>query len=329
MASQSIGRQADALAREGKVHDALRLLTDPAARSEPDALFLMANWRLEGRYIRRDLSKARALFHQAVAAGSDQAVDPFIAFTAAGIGGPADWPMAVRMLTSVAQDDDAARAECALIDAMDLAADGSPKMVPTAERLSDRPDVAVCRGLFSARECAFLAAVAAPRLQPSVIVDPASGEQRPHPIRTSESMAFPYVAESPAIRALNRRIATLTGTDVQQGEPLQVLRYRSGQEYRPHSDALDGADNQRILTVLVTLSDFFDGGETVFPNAGLSFRGEIGDALVFRNVGADGRTDPAATHAGQPVTRGEKLIATRWIRAAPFTLPPPRPMFET
>jgi len=52
-------------------------------------------------------------------------------------------------------------------------------------------------------------------------------------------------------------------------------------------------------------------------------KGSTGDALIFRNVDASGRPDPAARHAGLPVIRGEKLIASRWIRERP--LDPERP----
>jgi len=40
--------------------------------------------------------------------------------------------------------------------------------------------------------------------------------------------------------------------------------------------------------------------------------------LLFRNAGPDGRRDDEAAHAGLPVRRGEKLIASLWIRAAKF-----------
>ena len=39
-----------------------------------------------------------------------------------------------------------------------------------------------------------------------------------------------------------------------------------------------------------------------------------GAALAFRNVLADGTTDEDSLHAGLPVRRGEKWIATLWIR---------------
>jgi prolyl 4-hydroxylase len=80
--------------------------------------------------------------------------------------------------------------------------------------------------------------------------------------------------------------------------------------------------------VLVYLSDDYEGGETSFPHTGLSFRGRAGDALLFRNAGADGRPDPLSLHAGLPVTRGTKYLASRWIRAETFTYPPPQPILD-
>ena len=132
--------------------------------------------------------------------------------------------------------------------------------------------------------------------------------------------------EDPVVAALNRRIAALSGTPYANGEPLQLLRYRPGAEYKPHLDALPpGSGNQRILTVIVYLSDAYEGGETQFPRTGLTIRGRAGDALMFANVLPDGTPDPLSVHAGLPVRRGEKTIATRWIREEVFTYPAPVP----
>jgi prolyl 4-hydroxylase len=123
--------------------------------------------------------------------------------------------------------------------------------------------------------------------------------------------------ESPAIHALCRRLAAASGTDVGQGEPLQVLCYSAGQEYKPHFDAIDGTDNQRILTFLVYLNDDFDGGETEFLSTGLKVKGRKGDALLFRNADDLGRPDLKSQHAGLPPTTGVKFLASRWIRQKP------------
>jgi prolyl 4-hydroxylase len=318
----------DALVAAGRVGDAWRLLGSRAAAADPEALFLLAVWRLAGQFVRRDLALSRDLFHRAAQAGHPEAPRIHRAFLAGGVGGPADWTAALQLLEQAAKAEPAARAQLALIDGMRLSSSGDPLEIPAAEQLSDRPQVSCVRGLLSRAECDFLAAEAQRWLAPAVVVDPQTGRQYQNPIRTSDGMAFPFTEENPAIHALNRRIAAATGTGVAQGEPLQVLRYRPGQEYKPHVDALTGDDNQRIITVLVYLNRGYDGGETRFVQTGLTFRGEIGDALIFHNVDADGRADPLAQHAGLPVTKGEKYLSTRWIRARPFSLPPPRPLLD-
>jgi prolyl 4-hydroxylase len=188
--------------------------------------------------------------------------------------------------------------------------------------------VAAAEGFMSKAECAYLIEAAEPMLQPSVVADPATGRMVAHPVRTSDAAMFGVHSEDLVVNALNRRIAALSGTRLDQGEPLQVLRYRPGAEYKPHLDALPAESNQRILTVLVYLSDDYQGGETHFPGTGLSFRGRSGDALLFRNAGADGRADPLALHAGLPVVSGTKYLASRWIRADRFTYPPPPPLLD-
>jgi prolyl 4-hydroxylase len=147
------------------------------------------------------------------------------------------------------------------------------------------------------------------------------------PIRTSLGAAFPFTAEDPVLHAINRRIAKLTGTSYEQGEPLQVLSYAPGQQYRLHSDALPSGTNQRVLTLLVYLNNDFEGGETAFPDLGISHRGGAGDAIVFANVDAAGRPEMRARHAGLPVRRGRKWLLSKWIRERPLDLsgPPGRP----
>jgi prolyl 4-hydroxylase len=326
MPSPSPAAQADALVAAGRPREAYRLLTGPEAGRDPEALFALANWRLSGQLVRRDLAAARGLFRRAAEAGHEEAADIYTAFVGNGAGGPADWPAALELLRHSSRPG--AAAERALIAAMALTPAGDPAALPAEERLSDRPHVAAFRALFSAAECDFLIARASPWLQPSVVIDPQSGRQLRNPIRTSDGMAFGYCQEGPAVHALNRRLAAVSGTGAAQGEPLQVLRYRPGEEYKPHFDALTGEPNQRILTVLVYLNDDYAGGETAFLATGLRFKGRRGDALLFRNAGPDGRADEQARHAGLPVTAGEKLIASRWIRANPFVFPPPRPLLD-
>jgi prolyl 4-hydroxylase len=326
MSGPSPAEQADALLAAGRPGEAYRLLTGPQAGADPEAVFALANWRLAGQIVRRDLAAARDLFRRAAEAGHEGAARIHTAFVGNGTGAPADWPAALRLLGHYGFAG--AAAQRALIDRMGLSPAGDPLETPVEERLSERPYVSVFPALFSPAECDFLIAEAQAWLEPSVVIDPQTGRQLRNPIRTSDGMSFALFREGPAVHALNRRIAAATGTGVAQGESLQVLRYRPGQEYRPHFDAVAGEANQRILTMLVYLNEGYAGGETLFVRTGLSFKGKKGDALLFRNALADGSADALSQHAGLPVAAGEKLIASRWIRARPFTFPPPRPLLD-
>jgi prolyl 4-hydroxylase len=97
------------------------------------------------------------------------------------------------------------------------------------------------------------------------------------------------------------------------------LRYRKGQEYRPHFDFVRASENQRILTALVYLNDDYASGETCLMRAGLKVKARKGDAIVFRNALPDRSVDPMSEHAGMPIESGVKYLASRWSREDRWT----------
>ncbi|WP_158266280.1 2OG-Fe(II) oxygenase [Allosphingosinicella deserti] len=322
MASPTIAR-VEALLNARRFDDAAKLLIKAASAGEAPALAELGHWRVAGNIVRRDLSAARTAFERAGAAGDRDSALLHAAFLASGVGGAADWPGALKIVRRLAPHDPRAAQQVRHLDAMPLDAQGIADAAPAPEVLSAAPRVEVYRSLLTAQECAYLVTAGSPSLQPSVVVDPQSGRLIPHPIRTSDNTQFGVYAEDMVVNAINRRIAAISGTAPEQGEPLQLLRYRAGGEYRAHMDALPGEPNQRVLTVIVYLNDGYEGGETTFVRRNVTFRGRPGDAILFANVTSDGRPDPEAQHAGLPVTKGIKLIATRWIRGARFTFPAP------
>lgn len=275
---------------------------------DADALFEKAAARLRAN----EVAEARDLFAQAGAAGHREAAAIYCNLTASG----GDWERGIALLRALAEISPRCRRELAIVEAIDPDA-----AVPAGTVLGEAPHLTLFEALFTRAECDYLAEAAAPMLARSVVVEAATGRQRPDPVRVSDSVGFTLPLENPAVHALNRRIAAASGTDVVQGEPLQVLRYRPGGEYKPHFDAIPGFANQRILTMIVWLNEDYEGGETMFMKTGAKVKGRAGDALLFRNALADGSRDPDCAHAGLPVTRGEKWIASRWIRARPFEPP--------
>jgi prolyl 4-hydroxylase len=314
----SVVDQAYALADAGRSGAAAELLERAGEAGDSAAWVELAVWFLSGQVVDRNLARSRDCFRRAGECGHDQAAMIYLSFLAIGVGGDRDWPGAVGLLRKRAEADAEAARQVTLLELMSLDEDGNPLSIPQPAELSRSPYVATFERLFTREECDYLVALASPVMQASVIVDPRTGQMRPDPIRSSDAAMLAWVDENPVVHALNRRIAAASASLVEAGEPLQVLRYQPGQEYRPHHDALPGASNQRVSTLLVYLNEDFTGGETSFPAAGLTYKGGAGDALLFRNAHPDGRIDQAALHAGLPVTRGCKFIASRWVHERQF-----------
>ena len=322
-----VGARAEMLAGEGRIAEAYRLL-ELASGTDAAAALTLADWRMAGALIRRDLGEARRLYGLAARLGIDEAAPVHIALLANGAGGTGrHWGEALALLAERAPRDAAAAAQAALIAAMDLDEAGDPRGQPSRETIRAQPRIERLPGFLTLAECRYVAGRALPVLAPAVVFDPHTGAQRQDPVRTAHSAGFPFVREDPALNAINRRIARATGTAPEQGEPLQVLSYRPRQEYRLHSDALPHGDNQRVATFLVILSEGYQGGATHFPRLGLDFTGAPGDALFFANTDAEGQAEPAMWHAGLPVTGGHKMMLSKWLRAKPLDLsgPPDRP----
>lgn len=291
----------------------MQLLRQLASNGNPQALFILGDLIWSGNMVDQDPARGRLLFEYAAAAGHTQANLLVTNLLASGVAGKRDWPMALERLAAEGRKLDARQEALDLIRAMDLDAAGDPKTTPAPRVISEQPYARLFERLLTPLECAYLIDAAEGLFEPSMVYD-RSGQLVKDTIRTSEGAAFHWLIEDPAIHAFNRRVAAVTGTAYEQGEALQVLRYAPGQEYRPHFDYLEGADNPRPYTALIYLNDGYEGGATAFVRTDLKVHGNTGDVLLFRNNGPDGRRDPLAQHAGLPVTAGVKLLATRWIR---------------
>jgi prolyl 4-hydroxylase len=297
----------------GQVEPGVQLLRQIASGGDPEALFVLADLTWSGTLVPQDPARGRLLYEYAAALGHPQANIVATNLLANGVAGKRDWAAALERLEAEARSLAGRRAAFELLQAMNLDATGDPKSVLDARRVSERPDARTFEGAVTRDECGYLIGAAEPLFRPSMVYDKLGRGVR-DTIRTSDGAALHWGMEDPAIHAINRRIAVMTGTGYDQGEALQVLRYSPGQEYRPHFDYLEGVENPRPWTALIYLNDDYEGGATEFVQTDLQVRGNVGDVLVFANAGDDGLKNPLAEHAGMPVTRGTKYLATRWIR---------------
>lgn len=300
-----------ALFQAGRVADGVRIVEAQAEAGDPDALFTLGDIYWRGTGLPQDLARGMELFRRSSDAGQPMGIRAYTNLLANGIAGRRDWPLALKRLEKEAESDLLRRRMLEAIRGMALTPSGDPVTIPRGERLSERPNVGLYRDAFTPAECDLLMLLAEPTYQRSLVV--IDGRNVPDPVRTSDGSTFHWLIEDPATHAINRRLAALSGTAVEQGEPLHVLRYRPGQQYRPHTDWLP-PPNRRIITVLIYLNEDYGGGETLFVKTGLKVRGRKGDALVFTSVLSDGNLDPLSEHSGLPVTTGTKYLASRWIR---------------
>jgi prolyl 4-hydroxylase len=192
---------------------------------------------------------------------------------------------------------------------------------------AERPVMAALAGVVTPEECAQLVELARPRLERSTVADARTGKDVVSTRRTSLGMFFRPM-ENDLVARLDRRLAEVTGLPVENGEGLQILYYEVGAEFPPHFDFLQPSNKanqessarsgQRVSTLIAYLNDVEEGGETAFPNAGWTVFPKRGNAVYFEYCNSRGQVDPRTLHAGCPVLRGEKWIATKWMRERRF-----------
>jgi prolyl 4-hydroxylase len=191
--------------------------------------------------------------------------------------------------------------------------------------LMREPQLMVLGQLLDAKECQELIEAARPRLSRSLTVSVKTGGEEENADRTSQGMFFKR-GESALIDRIEQRLARLLDWPVENGEGLQVLRYMPGAQYKPHYDYFDPKEpgtptilrrgGQRVATVVMYLNEPDAGGATTFPDVQFECLPVRGNAVFFNYK----RADPSSLslHAGAPVLRGEKWIATKWLREGRF-----------
>lgn len=287
-----------------------------AEAGDADAQYKASELTLRGQAGPVDLEQAHRWMARAADKGHAEARRALAYYTAAGLGCAADPAAARAQLEALAPGDRFVAIQLAFLQHLG----GADRLAAAKRRLlSSDPHIELVSGLFSAAECRYLQLLADPWLEPAMIYA-ATGEGMRDPHRDSDNMVIAPMTEDLVVQSVNRTIAAASGTEVAWGEPLHILRYRPGQQYRPHHDAHAFApvEKRRIATALLYLNDAYEGGETTFPEVGITVRGQVGDVLIFHNLDAAGMPDMRMIHAGLPITSGEKWLATRWIRGSDY-----------
>jgi prolyl 4-hydroxylase len=172
---------------------------------------------------------------------------------------------------------------------------------------------------LSARDCAKLTSLINHHLRPSTLSYPTPDRA----FRTSQTSDL-CVLKSPVALAMDEKICRTLGIRAQYSEGIQAQRYDVGQQFKPHWDYYEPGSEaytkfatvrgNRTWTFMIYLNEDMDGGATRFTTIDRAFQPRTGMALLWNNLRDDGTPNPATMHCGEPVTRGHKLIITKWFR---------------
>jgi prolyl 4-hydroxylase len=106
-------------------------------------------------------------------------------------------------------------------------------------------------------------------------------------------------------------------TDRMCSEPINILHYGPGGQYKPHYDVFpEKATSSRFLSALLyfnTLDRNVNGGGTSFPKASLTVDAVKGRLMFFYDLLPDGNLDTFSLHSGDPVKIGDKWAGAAWI----------------
>ena len=110
------------------------------------------------------------------------------------------------------------------------------------------------------------------------------------------------------------------GIPMDHAEPMQVLRYETGQFYTVHHDQNSpraSAWGPRMFTVFMYIGDGYTGGETNFPRLNLTIKAKKGSACVWTSIldsdpyQRDDRTDLRDPPGAEPHERRHDEIVVQ------------------
>ncbi|EQB59523.1 hypothetical protein CGLO_00065 [Colletotrichum gloeosporioides Cg-14] len=153
-------------------------------------------------------------------------------------------------------------------------------------------------------------------------------------VRTSTTAVLPD--DDPVVQRIIARASELQGyTSLEKHEPLQLTRYSTGQQFRPHHDITLEPDRplRRLTTLFAILEATCNDCGTTFPelsvnwtaedqrwcefadcrnSSSLTIRAVPGNAVFWKNYNNSYDVDPKTLHAGLPPERGVKTGLNLW-----------------
>ncbi|MDB5439147.1 MAG: hypothetical protein JWM33_1574 [Caulobacteraceae bacterium] len=307
-------------------------------------------------WLLRDLEDVREVI-AAAQAGEADAMRLCSLFAASGVTGEIDWGTALAWSQAAAErGDDAAQTELILLSADEdyrrhlaqLVREGRSFPLQTWAQLAAGVDLASlltpppqtvvfydplvvqAKTMASPGLCAWLMAAAKPELERATVAKVGRSDFEYDDARTNSMVGFPLARSGLPLVALRQRIAATIEMPVSHFETTNLLHYAPGEQFTRHYDSLSSREatassalgnyGQRRMTVLIYLNDEYDAGYTSFDRLNWQFRGQVGEALFWRNTTPTGEVHLNTLHAGLPPTSGSKWVLSQWVRERPVEM---------
>lgn len=196
------------------------------------------------------------------------------------------------------------------------------------------PEILLVKNFLTREECDHLIIQGEPLLKASTVCSKDGDKVDKSRTSWTASLGKELITENNKDKVLNKiynRAAEFCMRSVDNIEPIQMVRYKSGQFYNPHYDYLDtnidiykkqvDVNGQREITFFIYLNDVPDGvgGETYFPKINKKVKGKKGDAVFWYNMKKNGELDNMTLHGGNPIKSGVKYGLNIWVRTKKST----------
>lgn len=202
---------------------------------------------------------------------------------------------------------------------------GKRETFMTEQIINDKPFVSYFHNVFTDEECNTIMNLCG-EFYPSMNYNADSKKAEVDKIRTSTTYydrEYKFgLYQKKIYSVLKDKFNFVKDFDISHFEPLSILKYGVGQQYREHKDYFNNlnsksTENDRFATAILYLNDDFEGGETFFKYLKINIKPEKG-SLLFFDYKYNDELNMLTRHQGLPVYTGKKYIATQWIRYKPY-----------
>ncbi|CAN1164420.1 Probable prolyl 4-hydroxylase 9 [Linum perenne] len=191
--------------------------------------------------------------------------------------------------------------------------DDSITLIPF-QVLSWKPRALYFPNFATAEQCESIISLAKPHLKPSTLaLRKGETEESTEGVRTSSGVFISaFEDDTGVLDVIEEKIARASMIPKAHGEAFNILRYEVGQKYDSHYDAFNPSEYgpQKSQRNGISIPENYDFKECI----GLKVKPRQGDGLLFYSLHPNNTIDPTSLHGSCAVTKGEKWVATKWIR---------------